>query len=264
VKFLTDIFFPKRKKSISKDNEYTEDVILIINRIKAGDNTLRNDFINKYRPFILKTISGVTGKYIDTENSDEYSIGLSAFNEAIDCFDEGKGVMFFKFCSLVINRRVSDYIRHNKKHNMVYPFTYFEEPDNNTFEQTHLKTENDELGNFEFTDETKDFEKKLNELGIKFEDLVRLAPKHKDSKSLCINIAKVIANDKESFSKLEKSGTIPKTELVKTLKINKKTIERNRVFIIAAALIIGNGFHLLRDFLDIPDVGGKHIEQITK
>lgn len=155
-------------------------------------------------------------------------------------------------------------MRHNKKHNKVYPFTYFEEPDNNNFEQTHLKTENDGLGTFEFCDETKSFEKKLNELGIKFEDLIRLAPKHKDSKALCIKIAKAIANDRDSFSKLEKSGVIQKTELVKTLQINKKTIERNRVFIIAAALIIGNGFYLLRDFLDIPDVGGKHIEQTTK
>lgn len=261
---MTDIFFPKRKKSISKDNEYTDDVILIINRIKAGDNLLRNDFIDKYKPYILKTISGVTGKYIDTENSDEYSIGLSAFNEAIDCFDESKGLMFFKFCSLVIKRRVSDYLRHNKKHNKVLPFTYFEEADNNNFEQTHLKAENDDLSTFEFSDETKSFEKKLNELGINFEDLVRSAPKHKDSKSLCIKIATTIANDKESFVKLEKSGTIQKTELVRTLNINKKTIERNRVFIIAAALIIGNGFHLLRDFLDIPDVGGKYIEQSTK
>lgn len=261
---MTDIFFPKRKKSILKDTEYTDDVILIINKIKAGDNLLRNDFIDQYTPFILKTISGITGKYIDAENSDEYSIGLSAFNEAIDCFDESKGMMFFKFCSLVINRRVLDYIRQNTKHNKVYPFTYFEEADNNNFEQTHLKSEKDELVNFEFCDETKSFEKKLNDFGIKFEDLVRQAPKHKDSKDLCIKIARTIANDKESFIKLEKSGTIPKTDLVKTMNINKKTIERNRVFIIAAALIIGNGFYLLRDFLDIPDVGGKQIEQSTK
>lgn len=264
MKFLTDIFFPKRKRNIPKDNEHTDDVILTINRIKAGDNLLRNDFIDRYKPFILKTISGVTGKYIDTENSDEYSIGLSAFNEAIDCFDENKGVMFFKFCSLVIKRRVSDYIRHNKKHNKVFPFTYFDEADNNNFEQTHLKTVNDDMNTFEFSDETKSFEKKLNELGIKFEELVRSAPKHKDSKILCLKIAKAIADNKESFSKLEKCGTIQKTELVRTLNINKKTIERNRIFIIAAALIIGNGFYLLRDFLDIPEVGGKHIEQSTK
>lgn len=261
---MTDIFFSKRKKHSTKDNSRTDDVILTINKIKTGDNELRNDFIDKYKPFILKTISGVTGKYIDPENSDEYSIGLSAFNEAIDCFDESKGVMFFSFCSLVIKRRVSDYIRHNKKHNKVYPFTYFEEADNNTFEQTHLKAQTDELSAFEFSEETKSFEKKLNELGIKFEDLVQSAPKHKDSKALCIRIAKTIADNKESFKKLENSGMIQKTQLVRTLKINKKTIERNRIFIIAAALIIGNGFYLLRDFLDIPEVGGGHIEQSTK
>lgn len=264
MKFLTDIFFPKWKRSDSKDNNHTDDVILTIKKIKAGDNLLRNDFIDKYKPFILKTISSVTGNYIDTENSDEYSIGLSAFNEAIDCFDESKGVMFFKFCSLVIKRRVSDYIRHNKKHNKVLPFTYFEDGDDNSFEQTHLSATNDDLSTFEFSDEAKSFEKKLNELGIKLEDLVRSAPKHKDSKALCLKIAKAIADNKECFSKLEKTGIIQKSELIKTLKINKKTIERNRIFIIAAALIIGNGFYLLRDFLDIPEVGGKQVGQSKK
>jgi len=265
VKFLTDIFFPKkRKKGSLKDDDYTDDVVLTINKIKAGDNLLRNDFIEKYKPFILKTISSVTGNYIDTENSDEYSIGLAAFNEAIDCFDESKGVMFFKFSSLVIKRRVTDYIRHNKKHNKVLPFTYFEDANDNNFEQTHLEASNDDLTTFEFSEEAKNFEKKLNELGIKLEDLVRSAPKHKDSKALCLKIAKAIADNKESFSKLEKTGIIQKSKLVRALNINKKTIERNRIFIIAAALIIGNGFYLLRDFLDIPEVGGKHIEQSKK
>lgn len=261
---MTDIFFPKRKRSIPKDDEQTEDVILTINRIKAGDDLLRNDFIDKYKPFILKTISSVTGNYIDTENSDEYSIGLSAFNEAIDCFDESKGVMFFKFSALVIKRRVADYIRHNKKHNKVLPFTYLEEANDTNFEETHLKATNDDFATFEFSDETKRFEQKLNEFGIKFEDLVRSAPKHKDSKALCLRIAKAIADNREIFDKLERTGTIRKSELVKKLNINKKTIERNRIFIIAAALIIGNGFYLLRDFLDIPEVGGKHIGQNEK
>jgi len=79
-------------------------------------------------------------------------------------------------------------------------------------------------------------------------------------KSLCIKIAKVIADNKELFSKLERTRNIPKTELLKLLKINKKTIERNRTFIIAAALIFGNDFNLLKDFLDISEPGGDNID----
>jgi len=51
---------------------------------------------------------------------------------------------------------------------------------------------------------------------------------------------------------------------LKLLKINKKTIERNRTFIIAAALIFGNDFNLLKDFLDISEPGGDNIERSTK
>jgi len=74
----------------------------IINKIKAGDKLLREEFINSYTPYIIRTVSNLTGKYVDVENSDEFSVGLAAFNEAIDSFDEGKNMFFFKFSTLVI------------------------------------------------------------------------------------------------------------------------------------------------------------------
>ncbi|NLD50494.1 MAG: RNA polymerase sigma-I factor [Clostridiaceae bacterium] len=237
---------------MSKD--FKADIILTVREIKAGNKLLREEFISDYKPFIIKTVSNVTGRFIDTENSDEFSIGLSAFNEAIDSYNESKNMMFLNFSALVIKRRITDYIRRNSKHNIVYPFTYFEDKENNYFEQTHLRTDIDMQSNYEVSKETELFEKRLNDFGIGLNDLVREAPKHKDSKYLCIKIAKIIAENKPLFDKLERTGNIPKTELLKNIKINKKTIERNRVFIIAAALILGNGFYSLRDFVDISEI----------
>lgn len=261
---MINAFSPRGKKDNFKGKAFEEDIILTINRIKAGDKLLRDEFINSFVPYVIKTVSNLTGKYIDIENSDEFSVGLSAFNEAIDSFNEEKNSFFLKFSTLVIKRRLTDHMRRNKKHGHVYPFTYFEDKDNDYFEQTHLKTEDDIQSTYEISKETELYEKKLKEFGISLEDLVKSAPKHRDSKSLCIRIAKVIADDKKLFSKLERTGNIPKTELLKALKINKKTIERNRTFIIAASLILGNEFNILRDFIDITEIGGDNIEQRTK
>ncbi len=250
---MTDFSFLNGKKDNTMNKNYKSDIILTVREIKAGNKLLRDEFINDYKPFIIKTVSNITGKYVDTENSDEFSIALSAFNEAIDSFNESKNTMFLNFSTLVIKRRITDYIRRNSKHNNVYPFTYFEDKDNNYFEQTHLRTEIDIQTTYEISKETEQFEKRLNDFGIKMEDLIKSAPKHKDSKCLCIRIAKVIVDNKTLYDKLERTGNIPKTELLKILKINKKTIERNRTFIIAAALILGDQFYTLRDFVDISE-----------
>ena len=87
----------------------------ILKQIKDGDNLLKEKFIEDYKPFIIKTVSRVTGKYVQIENSEEYSIGLIAFNEAIETFDEHKNPSFLNFCKQVIKRRIIDYIRKNKK-----------------------------------------------------------------------------------------------------------------------------------------------------
>jgi RNA polymerase sigma factor len=261
---LVDSFSQKGKKDTFKAMDFENDIILTVKKIKDGDKYLREEFINKYKPYIINTVSNITHKYIDTENSDEFSVGLSAFNEAIDCFDDQKNSHFFKFSTLVIKRRLTDFARRNKKHCNVYPFTYFEDKNNSYFEELNLKTEIDMHTTFEITKEINLFRERLHEFGISLNDLVNSAPKHKDSKSLCIRIAKVIADDSKLFGKLVKSRNIPKTDLLKAIKINKKTIERNRKFIIAASLIFGCEFYLLKDFIDITEIGGDDFEQRTK
>ncbi len=48
-------------------------------------------FIVQYQPFIRKSISSVCRRYI-TEQDDEYSIGLFAFNEAIEQYSYKKEI----------------------------------------------------------------------------------------------------------------------------------------------------------------------------
>ncbi|ATA59272.1 RNA polymerase sigma factor SigI [Geobacillus stearothermophilus] len=54
---------------------------------------MRNELIEQYKPFIAKTASSVCKRFI-REEDDEASIGLIAFNEAIEKYAPHKGGSF--------------------------------------------------------------------------------------------------------------------------------------------------------------------------
>ncbi|KNY29917.1 sigma factor [Pseudobacteroides cellulosolvens] len=79
--------------------EYTSETAAnIVKKIQNGDKQLREKFIRDYIPFIIKIISSFYSKKLfDVENRDEYSIGLIAFDEAIEKYDTSKNKSFLSF-----------------------------------------------------------------------------------------------------------------------------------------------------------------------
>ena len=72
----------------------------------------RNDFIEQSMPFIIKTTSSFLGRYVCTDNDEEFSIALIAFNEAIEKYNEDRG-NFWAFAKLVIESRLKNNLRKN-------------------------------------------------------------------------------------------------------------------------------------------------------
>ena len=73
----------------------------------------KNAFIKQHIPFIIKTVSQITGQYV-TLNQDEMSIALLAFNEAIDKYEEEREE-FLPFAKVVIRSRVLNYLEKEQK-----------------------------------------------------------------------------------------------------------------------------------------------------
>ena len=67
------------------------------NKIK---NTDINELIEEYIPFIIKTISKFTNRYVSIENDEEFSIGLFGFYEAIQKYNNDRGPL----CSTSYNK----------------------------------------------------------------------------------------------------------------------------------------------------------------
>ncbi|MDQ2085858.1 RNA polymerase sigma-I factor [Herbivorax sp. ANBcel31] len=218
-------------------------------RIKNGDVGLKEELIKKYRPYLLKTISSTTGKYVDSETSEEYSVGLMAFNEAIDNFDSEKNGNFISYCNIVINHRIIDYIRKKKRENKTIPFSYFEEKSESEFEEKYLVSDSHyQYEKIEVREEIMIFENKLKEFGITLDELVTKSPKHKDSRELYINIAKILSNNEVLFNKMIKKKCIPMSELMKFVKVSRKTIERNRKYIIAVSLVLRSSLDEIKQY----------------
>lgn len=228
-----------------------ESFLDILHRIKNGDRILKEKFIQDYKPFIIKSLYQATGRIPNIESSDEFSIGLVAFNEAIEKFDEEKNCSFKSFSQQVIKRRLIDYKRSTQKNDKVYPFSYFEFEESSNFEERYLTTDHhDHVYNFEVKEEFSSLLLKLEEFGLSIKDLISSTPKQKKSKQTCIKIARIIAQDQALFAKFNKKRTIPYSKLVKQIDVSQRTIERNRKYIIALVIILNSDLDVLKNYIE--------------
>jgi RNA polymerase sigma factor len=136
----------------------------IIQKIKDGDVLLRNKFIDDYKPFILKCVYKLVGKKDNLVQSDEYSIALIAFNEALDSYDSDKNTLFISFSKEIIRRRIIDYLRSTKKNNMTLPFSYFNDHDSSFEEEYLCDISSDYCSYYDTKEEIRNLELKMNEL----------------------------------------------------------------------------------------------------
>lgn len=221
-----------------------EDYII---RLKGGETGLREKIIEDNWRYILSVVSKMIGK--DAESTDEFSIALQAFNEAIDHYDSSKNDKFLPFAKLVINRRVIDYIRKSKKFSNEYPFTYFEVDDDEEKIKHHFT---DQKSNFtekiEVEEEIIKFKKDLKSFSIEISDLVKIAPKHMDSKIMCVTIAKRISEDKVMLQKIIGDKRLPINEIMGKYIVKRKTIEKYRKYIIALCLIFNSNLEVIKGY----------------
>lgn len=234
-----------------KDNVTLEDKI---DRIQNGDQFLRNKLLEDYQPFIKKITSKVCNRYIN-QTMDEFSIGLSAFNEAMDQYQRGQGSRFLTFADMVIRRRVIDYIRKEARQSK-YIYLEPEELDEEGRLEDSFAEQKAALDVYEMDKqrevrmyEIEEYEQLLQRFSITFKVLSKNCPKHIDARDNAKMIAKLIADDPNLSSYLLEKKQLPIKDLLSLVSCSRKTIERNRKYIIAVALIYLGGFNALKSYI---------------
>lgn len=221
-------------------------------KIKSGFENHRNELIHNHKPFILKEISKVCKRFI-REEDEEFSIGLLAFNEAIDNFDCDKGSSFYSLARMIIRNRIIDYIRKESKHNTNLSFDLTIENEEGFENLSEIKVSTiqhikDEESNIR-KEEILDYTLKLKEFGISFQDLVDISPKHKDARFNIIKISKILHDNVEIRESILNSKRLPIKDILKLVDCSKKTIERNRKYLIAIFIIIDGDYVFLKEYL---------------
>ncbi|AGF57113.1 RNA polymerase sigma factor [Clostridium saccharoperbutylacetonicum] len=211
--------------------------------LNVDKNTSINELIENHMPFIIKSISEVTGRYVSCENDEELSVGLLGFHEAIERYDNEKG-HFLSYAKLVIGSRIKNYLKSENKHQhsslddlldkgVDIKDEYFEPKEDNSLLLEQINKLKTEIGSFGFT----------------FEDLVNEAPKQQATRKNAIMLAEQISVEEEFTSFMYLKKRLPITRIVAKFSVTEKVIKRSKKFIISVVIIIDKNLNALKNWI---------------
>jgi len=230
----------------------TKEIEPLVAKAKDGNEEVLNELLHSYQPFMKKTASFVCKRYIQ-EQDDEYSIALSAFHEAILHYEEDKNASFLTFAHLLIRRKLIDFIRKEARRKDFTlgdsssdleedAFTLLES--SHSFEQFTAEQQANERRS-----QIRAYEELLKPFGLNFQELVKVSPSHEDSRQTAIHIAQIIAESDEFYETFLVKKRLPVKELEELVSVSRKTIERQRKYIIAIIILLRSDLDYLKDYL---------------
>ena len=191
--------------------------------------------IEKYMAFLIKTVSGFTGRYISIENDEEFEIALLAFTEAVEKYQSEKGV-FLAFAKLVIVRRLKNYAEKEKKHEKVVSLDELYESGQD-FQAEEAEEQDDYL-----QQEILRYKKELLFFGLTFEKLADEAPRHKDTRETALDAAEKAGKDEEIVEETYRKRKLPIRRVAVLAELTEKVIKRSKSFILSAMIIFAKEF----------------------
>lgn len=219
-------------------------LVQLIDQAQHGDQLSRERIIRHFKPYVLNVTSRITKRYV-TWSDEESSIGLSAFNKAIDHFKHEIGKKFIHFSYLVISRELIDFFRREKRHqhlSLDEPTIIGEEQDViETSPYEYIEAEKQfsiQEKQAQLIEEILIYESVLKEYGLEFKELPDVSPKHQDTRNNCFKLAHIMLANDQLISQMKQKKRLPITELARVSQTPSKTIEKNRKYIVAVTLCL--------------------------
>jgi RNA polymerase sigma factor len=228
----------------------------LVNLAQQGDAAAREELLKRFTPLVLRVGSQVAGRYLQVGQDDEVSIGLMALNEAIDRFNPDRGAAFIPFAEMVIKRRLIDYYRRQKGRSEL-PMSELETEDDegNPLAVVDQREAMDRYARQQEAEDRKHeilrYAKRLADFGIRFAELVEICPKHEDARERAIEVARLVASQPLLMEHLRTKRELPLKLLEERVGVSRKTLERQRKYIIAVALILMEDFDHLRRYVAV-------------
>lgn len=231
----------------------------LVRQAQQGDREARERLIATYRPFIMRAAASVSGRFVRAGQDDEASVAMMAFDEAISSYRQQGGRSFFSFAEMVIRRRLIDHFRREAGRRQEVPLSSLvaETEEGETADDPLVQVEareaqrqfEEEVLAQERREEIQRLAQELRALGIAFRDLVERTPRHRDARERALGVARILAETPELCRQVQRRGSLPLKELEAVAGVSRKTLERQRKYIIALALILSGNYPHLRDYL---------------
>lgn len=184
--------------------------------------------VEKYKVFMIRTVSDFTGRYVSIENDEEFSIALSAFAEAVTRYDVERG-SFISYARLVIESRLKNYVVKEAKRPTQISMDALAE------EGIELSNQMDSKSILQ--EEIDLYKKELSFFGLSLEQLADEAPKHKDTRTRAIDAAELISKDKKIVEDTYIKKRLPIRKVVAYTNLTEKIVKRSKLFILATMII---------------------------
>jgi RNA polymerase sigma factor len=213
----------------------------VIREIQNGDEINRRYLIQQYKPYIVNLVGHICKRYM-TWSDEESSIGLIAFNRAIDTFEASKGRTFLNYAYLLINRDLINLFHHNKKNTHSLSLNYAlgeEESAATAFEvEKAMQFYQEKVESNSLVDEILELDQLLHDFGVGFEELEDVSPKHRDTRQSLNEMSYRFIQDRELVEELTRKKRFPSAAFTKKMGYHLKTIERYRKYIITVIIIL--------------------------
>lgn len=211
----------------------------------------RDYLIEENLDFIIHTTEQICKRKISTENDDEFSIALIAFNKACDSYNKEKGD-FNAYCKKVIRNALIDYFRKNSSNPTIY--------DEDSFNIIDFKLSMDDYSrredNLSKQDIIQNFCKEISVYNISLNDLVKNSPKHKDTRNNLISLCLKLINNHDFMTYLKTKKCLNINFICESFNVKRKLIEKWRKYLIAIIIVLSSpNFRYLREYLNLEMVG---------
>ncbi len=217
------------------------------------DSQAADRLIEQYLPFIKSEAAKLTGSF-PAHQEDELSIAMFAFYESIMAYRSGRG-SFLKLAAMAIRSRIIDYRRKQLRHsgNLSLDMPASGE-DVRTLGQQIPDDRQDLSTHYDRADaqqEIAHFVLQLSGFGLSLSDIAENCPKQGRTIQACMRVLDHARAHPELLEQLVQTRKLPMAQLVQDTKVDKKTLERHRRYLVAVLLAYTNGFEIIRGHLQM-------------
>ena len=218
------------------------------------DSHAADELIEAYMPFIKSETAKFLNRPPD-KSDDELSIAMFAFYESIRNYSKLRG-SFLKFAALQIKNRLIDNYRKEKRNKGQISLDVSDD-DKQDLKDT-IRDEHDKYQENELREATQqeiaELSAQMQDFGVSMTDVAENSPRQRRTLEICQRAVQYARNNPEILDDFLRTKRVPLAKLAEGAKVERKSLERHRRYLVAVLLICTNGYEIMRG----------HIMQVLK